>query len=54
MRFSILSGDCRPFKVKVVHDADGPSSTEGQEFMKFNREFACACCCFCRYKSKFT
>lgn len=43
-----LNGDCRPFKVKVVHDADGPSSTEGQEFMKFNREFACACCCFCR------
>ena len=45
-----LSGDCRPFKVKVEHKADGGAynTNDEQDFLKFVRKFKCTCCCFQR------
>eukprot|EP00828_Plagiopyla_frontata_P040904 TRINITY_DN5673_c0_g1_i4.p1 TRINITY_DN5673_c0_g1~~TRINITY_DN5673_c0_g1_i4.p1 ORF type:complete len:366 (-),score=59.20 TRINITY_DN5673_c0_g1_i4:42-1139(-) len=43
-----LAGNCRPFKVKVEHDAEGPSSNDGQHAFRFNREYELTCCCLNR------
>ena len=43
-----LSGDCRPFKVKMNHEAHGHDTNDGESFLKFNRECRLTCCCLNR------